>query len=106
MGKVVVAQGKDLIKTTVRINSNMEEIDPVTKKIIGSIDKPFVPTPEQIKSAQEKSAETAAAPSNGLEDIITQKLQEKIGTAIGDALSKMDLGDLISKAIDKALKPK
>ena len=105
-GKIVVAQGRDLIKTKKRIDISGQEIDPVTKKVIEPVEKPYVPTPEEMAAAQRKTEAqpSAGAGPGGLNEIITQKLQEKIGDAIGDALGKMDLGDLIGQAIDKALK--
>lgn len=104
MGKVVVATGKDLIKTKVRINANLEEIDPITKQVINPADKPYIPTPEELAAAQNKTAETNTAPSNGLEEIIAKKLEEKISDAIGQAVGRMDIGGMIDKALDKALK--
>ena|SRR3990167_8066462 len=59
MGKVVVASGKDLIKTKVRINHNMEEIDPITKQVISPTEKSYVPTPEEVEAARKKTEQQA-----------------------------------------------
>ena len=106
MGKVTVASGRNLIRTAVRIDSAGNEIDDVTKEVVKPVEKPYVPTPEELAGAKKKTAETQAAPSNGLDQIITKKLEEKLGGAIEKALEKVDLEDLIGKAIDKALTPK
>lgn len=107
-GQIVVASGRELIRTKKRININGQEIDPETKKVIEPLETPYVPTPDEMAAAQKKSQETKEKlkedPSNGLESIIAKKLGEKIGNAIGKALENMDLDKLIGDAVDKALK--
>ena len=85
-------------KTKVRIDMHGNEIDPESKRIIKPVEQPHIPSADVVAP---KSVETQS--SGGLNNLITKKLEEKIGDAIGSALEKMDLGDLISKAIDKAL---
>lgn len=109
MAGVIVARGKDLIKTKIRIDANGNQIDPNTKQVIKPlVESPFTPTPEQIAGAVKKTKETEEKvkedPSNGLDAIIARKLGEKIGDAIGKALENMDLDKLIGDAVDKALK--
>ena len=57
MGKVVVAQGRDLIKTTARINADGIEIDPRTKKPLKLVEKEYVPPPPHVLEAWKKEAE-------------------------------------------------
>ena len=81
-GKIVVAQGRDLIKTKKRIDISGQEIDPVTKKVIEPVEKPYVPTPEEMAAAQRKTEaqpSAGAGPSSGgLTEIIDALARKKV----------------------------
>ena len=86
MGKVVVAQGRDLIKTSARIDISGQEIDPKTKQIIES-DAPYVPTKEDLAFSERKKDaphELSNYPtsdkkeSSGLTELIDSLARKKI----------------------------
>lgn len=81
MGKVVIAQGRELIKTSARIDINGQEIDPKTKQIVES-DAPYVPTKNEIVAAQEKTIskpiESQLSGAASLTDIIDALARKKV----------------------------
>ena len=118
MGGVRVASGKDLIITKERINIDGIPINPKTKKPLHPIEKEYIPPPPHVLEAWKKEADekrekeegleplpdTHPNPSGGLKNIISKKLEEKIGEAISEAVEKIDVGGMIDEALNKALK--
>ena len=105
MGGVVI--GKDIVKTTERINIDGIPINPKTKKPLHPIEKEYIPPPPHVLEAWKKEAdEKREKESGGLEEIVVEKLGEKISGVIEKAIAKIDIGDMVEKALDKALTKK
>ena len=77
MGKVVIAQGRELIKTSARIDINGQEIDPRTNKVIEPAEEPFVPVPP-VKQAVKLEREAQPSGAASLTDIIDALARKKV----------------------------
>ena len=106
MGRVVISP--NIKKTAVRIDINGNEINPKTGKITKKLENEYIPPPPHVLEAwrKEKNPDKEGESSGGLEKIVADKLGEKISGAIEKAVEKIDLGDMIEKALDKALTKK
>ena len=92
MGKVVVASGKDLIQTKVRINQNWDEIDPKTKKVIKKADEGnYIPTPEELAGipAKQDEPQSSGGIKGKIKSMIKNKLDKMIEESIDEVLSEI-----------------
>lgn len=102
MGDVQISP--NIKKTADRLDKDGNVINPKTKQIIEAVEKPYVPTLEELAGVAKKPAEATNKPieaqSSPIGDIIKKKVQEAVQTE----LSKIDIGAMVAKAIGEALK--
>ena len=85
MGNIVISP--NIKKESVRIDINGNEIDPRTKRVIKPVEKPFIPSPEMVKPAEQLAVEQPK--SLNIEDMISKKIEALIEKKVNDVLEKL-----------------
>lgn len=92
-------------KTTIFVDVNGNEVKPFTKEIVKKKDQGYAPTAEELAGLAARPPQEAIKPGeSALGGLIATKVEEQIGKAIVDAIGKLDIGKMVSDALEKAIK--
>lgn len=115
-GRVIIKSG--LRKKAIRIDSNGNTVDPKTGEIIEQFDSGYTPTSEEIKRAMAKppidpykpgsvdapTPASPAAPEPADGSPLQRAIAAKVQDAVAKEISKIDIGGMVTKAIEDAFK--
>ena len=97
-----------------RINPNGEVIDPRTKQVIKHSAPDYVPTAEDFRRLEEKSARSenlsspsvdkSPEPSQSESSPIAQAVKKQVQAAVAEAMKEIDISKMVAEAVKEAFK--
>lgn len=88
---------------------NGNQYDKNTKVLIEKNEPEFVPSPEQIAAAMNKTplppqAVAPVPPQENNDNPLAKMIEKKVAEAVAKSLEKIDIGKMVEEAISKAFK--
>lgn len=89
-----------------RINPNGEVIDPRTRQVIKHSVPEYVPTAEDIRVLEEKSAQSAVQSPVEKENPLADMIRTQVQNAVKEAIKDIDISKMVAEAIKGAFSGK